>query len=76
VPPENPLAALRGLDGFEPTEVDQADFQRHQAQLCGQFLVDREGVVRWVNVECAKGFDTFGEIPTDEELLAAARALR
>jgi peroxiredoxin len=76
VPPENPLSALRGLDGFEATEVDNADFQRHQAQLCGQFLVDRGGVVRWANVECAKGPETFGEIANDEELLAAVRALR
>jgi peroxiredoxin len=76
VPAENPLGALGSLDGFEPTEADQADFQRPQAQLCGQFLVDRAGVVRWANVECANGPETFGQMPTDEELLGAARALR
>ena len=77
VPPENPLAALRGLDGFESTEVDDADLQRHQAQLCGQFLIDRAGIVRWSSVECARGGPgSFGELPADEELLAAARAIR
>jgi peroxiredoxin len=76
VPSENPLGALRGLDGFESTDVDDGDLQRHQAQLCGQFLVDRAGIVRWSSVECAQGPESFGELPGDEELLAAARALR
>jgi hypothetical protein len=76
VPPDNPLQALGRLDGFEPTEVDRAEFQRPEAQLCGQFLVDRAGIVRWASVECAKGPESFGEIPADEELLAAARQLR
>ena len=76
VPDAEAKAALNQLDGFEPTESDSAEAQRHQVQFVGQFLVDREGVVRWANVECAKeglaGIETF---PTDEELLAAARAL-
>ena len=76
VPAQNPLAALGQLDGFEGTEADEADFQRHQAQLGGQFLIDRAGLVRWASVECARGPQTFGEISPDEELLAAARALR
>jgi peroxiredoxin len=76
VPADNPLHALDRLDGFEKTEVDRAEVQRPEAQLCGQFLIDRAGIVRWASVECAKGPETFGEIPTDEELLAAVRTLR
>lgn len=78
VPADNPLEALgRLVDGFEPTEVDRADFNRHQAQLGGQFLIDRAGIVRWASVECATGGPaTFGEIPSDAELLAVARTLR
>ncbi len=64
------------LDGFEPTESEQAEFQRHQIQFTGQFLVDRDGIVRWSNVEAAKeGLAGMDKFPSDEELLAAARAL-
>lgn len=76
VPEAEVWGALDRLDGFELTKGDEADFQRHQAQFIGQFLVDRAGIVRWANVECAKeglaGLDAF---PTDQELLAAAQAL-
>jgi peroxiredoxin len=68
--------ALDQLDGFKPTETDQEDRERHFAQLEGQFLVDREGIVRWVHIECSKeGLAGIGKLATDEEILAAARAL-
>jgi thioesterase domain-containing protein len=74
--PADPWETLSRLDGFEATPTDEADLQRHQAQLTGQFLIDRDGVVRWANVECARsGPAGFGEMPSEEELLAAARAL-
>jgi hypothetical protein len=69
-------AAIDGLDGFEKVETDDADMQRHQAQLTGQFLLDRGGVVRWANIECASdGLSGLERFPTDEELMVAARAL-
>ncbi|MFQ5990745.1 MAG: redoxin domain-containing protein [Candidatus Methylomirabilales bacterium] len=68
--------ALDRLDGFELTETDRADKQRVTPQLVGQFLVDRDSIVRWVNIESAKeGEAGIGKFPTDEEILAAARAL-
>ena len=76
VPEGKARDAINRLDGFEVTESENAEFQRHQIQFTGQFLVDRDGIVRWSNIECAQegpaGIDKF---PTDEELLAAARAL-
>jgi len=73
---ERSLRLLDRLEGYEPTDADHADLQRHQAQFTGQFLVDRDGIVRWVNIECAReGPAGFGEMPSDEEILAAARAL-
>lgn len=64
------------LDGFEPTESENAEFQRHQIQFTGQFLVDRHGIVRWANIECAQdGLAGIDKFPTDEELLAVARTL-
>jgi hypothetical protein len=78
LPEPLPLAeignALDRLDGFKRTEADQADLVRQFPQLIGQVLVDRDGIVRWVNIECAKGgVATLGMIPADEELVAAAR---
>jgi hypothetical protein len=73
--PAEPLQAFMKLDGYEPTPADNADFNRHQAQLIGTFLVDRDGIVRHAYVECAEGPATFGEMPSAEEVLASARAL-
>jgi peroxiredoxin len=73
----DPLTTLKRLDGYELTELDEADFRRHQAQLTGQFLIDREGIVRYSYIECAQsGPMGFGETPSEEEILTAARALR
>ena len=76
VPAEGALAAIDGLDGYARTEADEADFQRHQAQLIGQFLVDGKGIVRWTNIECQRdGLAGLDKFPTDEELLAVARTV-
>ena len=69
-------AALDRLHGFERNETDQADLERQYPQLKGEFLMDRDGIVRWVNIECAKeGIAGIGKFPPDEELVAAARRL-
>jgi peroxiredoxin len=67
-------------DGFEPLQSEQQDrrdwSERHGAQLVGQFLVDREGIVRWANIEgAAEGLGGLEKFPTDEEFLAAAQQL-
>ena len=73
---EGALAQFARHDGYDVTGADEADFSRHGVQLVGQFLVDREGVVRWVNVECARdGIEGIGKLPSEDEVLAAARAL-
>lgn len=55
-------ATIDRLDGFEKVETDDADMQHHQAQLTGQFLLDH-------------GLAGLERFPTDDELIAAARAL-
>jgi peroxiredoxin len=81
VPITEVAATLNRLDGYEFTQTDQDDRQRqwrwdHSLQLVGQFLIDRGGIVRWSNIECAKeGMAGFGKFPADEELLAAAQQL-
>lgn len=63
-------------DGYAENATDKADMDRQWPQLKGQFLIDRDGIVRWANVEClAEGAAGVGKFPTEEEILAAARAL-
>jgi peroxiredoxin len=76
LPVREASAALNRLERFEPTPTDREDAARPFLQLLGQFLVDREGIIRWTNIECAReGLAAIGKFPTDEELLAAVRAL-
>ncbi len=40
------------------------------------FLLDRESIIRWVRIECPpEELSGWGSFPTDEELVAAARAV-
>jgi len=68
--------ALDKVHGYQHTATDERDQEKHGVQLKGQFLLDREGIVRWANIECAaEGLAGFGKFPTDEELMEAVRAL-
>jgi peroxiredoxin len=69
--------ALDKIHGFTPSETDRRDEERQFPQLKGQFLVDRDGIVRWANIEAtSEGVAGLGKFPPEEELLAAVRALR
>jgi len=71
-----PYEAIGRLDGYEATDADQADLERHQAQFTAQFLIGRDGIVKWANVECAReGLAGIEKFPGDEEIVATARAL-
>jgi peroxiredoxin len=76
LPVREAFPALNRLDGFQPTPTDRDDARRPYLQFVGQFLVDREGIIRWTNIECARdGLAALGQFPTDQELLTAVRAL-
>jgi peroxiredoxin len=67
---------LTEIDGYRQTDADQADLERQFPQLKGQFLIDRDGIVRWANVECAKdGLGGVGRFPSTEEILRAAQTV-
>jgi hypothetical protein len=69
-------AETNRIDGHELTETDQKERQNHFPLAVGQFLVDRQGIIRWLNVEGAsEGPAGAGKFPTDEELLNAALSL-
>lgn len=66
---------LDRLHKFQRTDADHRDDEHQGWQLKGQFLVDRDGIVRWAHVESpTEGPGGFGTFPTVDELLAAARA--
>jgi peroxiredoxin len=71
------VAEIAKADGYTENDTDNADMERQFPQLKGQFLIDRDGIVRWANIECAReGLAGIGKFPSDEEILTAARTLR
>jgi hypothetical protein len=55
--PQNPFVAMETLnkrDGFEVTEIDHQIAATHGMQLAGHFLIGREGIVRWLQIETAE----------------------
>ena len=67
--------ALQALDGYTYTPTDVADIDRQWPQLKAMFMIDREGIVRWMDIECAtEGMAGIGKLPSEEVILDAARA--
>lgn len=80
LPAPRPVKALAEAmsrdDPYEWTAADQEAYDLGQIATTGQFLIDRDGIVQWVNVEGAgDGLAGLGRFPSEKELLAAARAL-
>lgn len=76
--PAQPMQAnelLNAKDGFALTDADQQIFAAHGTQLTGQFLVDREGIVRWTWVEAPHSPSELCSFPSVNDMLAAVRAL-
>ena len=74
--PMNRMAAgelLNKNDGYEITEADQRMMATGgQGQLFGQFLLDREGIVRWSFTEVPEGGQRMFGMPDAQELMSAA----
>jgi len=69
------VQALTAIDKYAGTPTDQADHDRQFPQLKGQFLIDKDGIVRWVNIECSDGMAGVGKFPSDDVILTAAKGL-
>jgi peroxiredoxin len=73
--PMNPMAAsevLNTKDGYEITKDDERMMATGQGQLFGQFLLDREGIVRWRFTEVPEGGRLMFGAPSPQELMSAA----
>ena len=63
---------LARKDGYDMTEADQRMDATGKGQLVGQFLLDRDGVVRWTFTEVADGGRHMFGGPNPDELMSAA----
>lgn len=68
------VAALNTKDGYEMTESDQQVSAAFPMPLEGHFLIDREGIVRWQFIEAPDGFEQMAQLPTADEIVAAAES--
>lgn len=76
--PMDPLTATDFLDKsdeYEITEDDQQMIATGQGQLVGEFLLDRNGIVRWCFTEVPEGGRYLFGVPTPNELMSAASQL-
>jgi peroxiredoxin len=72
--PMDPMAAAEILDkkdGYEVTEADQQMMATGHGQLVGQFLLDRQGIVRWSFTEVPEGGRHMFGAPDPRELMSA-----
>ena len=78
--PQNVFTAMETLnkkDGFEMTDTDQQIAHAGTGtQMGGHFLIDRDGIVRWLQIEAGERIGDISKFPSDEEILRAARELR
>lgn len=76
--PMNPVAGselLNAKDGYDITEADQRMMATGNGQLFGQFLIDREGIVRWTFTEVPGGGERMFAKADPQELMSAAAAI-
>ena len=65
LPLDEAARAITKLDGYVENEIDRVDMERQWPQLKGQFLIDRDGIVRWSYIECAaEGVASMGKLPS------------
>lgn len=75
LPVSEAAKVLTELDGYVCTPTDLGDVDRQWPQLKAMFMIDREGIVRWHDIECAReGLAGIGKLPSEEMILGAARA--
>ena len=73
--PMSPVEASEVLDkkdGYKKTEADQEMIAKGLGQLVGQFLLDRQGIVRWSFTEVPEGGKHWFGTPNPQELMSAA----
>jgi hypothetical protein len=73
--PLDPIAAseaLNKMDGYEITDADRQMKATGLGQLVGEFLLDREGIIRWSFTEVPDGGKNLFGAPTPQDVMSAA----
>jgi hypothetical protein len=60
------------MDGYEMTDADQQMQATGMGQLVGEFLLDREGIIRWCFTEVPGGGKNLFGAPTQQDVMSAA----
>jgi peroxiredoxin len=71
----DPIAAIEALNQLDSYEVMDADQQMQatgMGQLVGEFLLDREGIIRWSFTEVSGGGKNLFGAPTQQDLMSVA----
>jgi len=74
MPRKEAAELLNQIDGFETLETDEQGPYDDLSPLISYFLIDRQGTVRWNHVVALDDPADYAQHPSNEELLAAARA--
>ncbi|CAN7736030.1 redoxin domain-containing protein [Mesorhizobium caraganae] len=69
--PMTAAAILDKKDHYELTEADEQMIATGHGQLVGQFLLDRQGIVRWSFTEVPEGGRYMFAAPNPQELMSA-----
>jgi peroxiredoxin len=75
LPVDEAADELNRRDGFQATPEDKAVSARHWNQVGALFLIDRDGIVRWRDLEAADGPAGVGSFPSTGELLRVAASV-
>ena len=73
--PLDPMAAadaLNKMDGYEITDADKQMKATGLGQLVGEFLLDREGIIRWSFTEVPEGGKNMFGAPAPQDVMSAA----
>ena len=65
-------AVLNTCDGYKMAEDDQQMAREGNGQLFGQFLIDRDGIIRWSFTEVPEDGGRMFARPSPQELMEAA----
>lgn len=70
------VAKLNKKDQYEPEAGEvEIDISPAGIMLEGRFMIDRDGIVRWIHVEAREGPQNFAEVPSPREVFEAARLI-
>lgn len=68
-------AGLNAWDGYRMADVDRQVAREAGGQLFGQFLIDRDGIIRWAFAEAPEEGRPMMSRPAPAELIEAASSL-